>query len=233
MPDIFRFKEFEVDQTGCAMKINTDGVLLGALAEAEQPKTILDIGTGTGLLSLMLAQKTTATIDAVELNKAATEQATENVNNSPWKERITVINKSIQEYTTTKRYDLVISNPPFYENSLKSPEANRNTAIHAETLSLTELADSISLLLDKKGALALLLPPYESSLFSKLMEVKGFYLNELITVKDNTEGKVIREISFYSYANKQATISEIIIKDQTNNYSPKFTALLKDYYLYI
>jgi len=219
------------------MKVCTDSCLFGAYVASKNipATTILDIGTGTGLLSLILAQKTSAAIDAIELDKDAAEQATENINNSPWKDRIKVTNTSIQEYSksTQKKYNLIISNPPFYENSLKSPEAARNTAIHAGTLSLIELADSISLLLDKKGTVVLLLPPYESSLFKNLMEAKGLYLNELVTIKDNPEGKAIREISFYLYTAKQVTTSEIIIKDQNNNYSPEFVSLLKDYYLYL
>ena len=219
------------------MKVCTDACLFGAYVASKDTITnsILDIGAGTGLLSLMLAQKTTASIDAIELDKDAAEQATENVNNSPWKERITVTNKSIQEYSRTiqKKYDLIICNPPFYENSLKSPDTIRNTAIHTETLSLAELTDAISLLLDKGSIVALLLPPYESSLFKNLMEAKGLYLNELVTVKDNAEGKAIREISFYSYIAKQVMTSEIIIKDKDNNYSPEFVSFLKDYYLYL
>ena len=225
------------------MKVCTDACLFGAYVASKNipANTILDIGTGTGLLSLMLAQKITASIDAIELDKDAAEQATENVNNSPWKERITIKNSSIQEHSriTQKKYDLIICNPPFYENSLKSPDTAHNKAIHAETLSLTELADAIINLLNKQGVAALLLPPYESSLFKNLAEAKGLYLNEVITIKDNAEDKVIREMSFYSLAihsvhavNHPSYQQEIIIKDN-NNYSPKFTSLLKDYYLYL
>lgn len=219
------------------MKVCTDACLFGAYVASKDisETSILDIGTGTGLISLMLAQKTTAAIDAVELENKAAAQAEENINNSPWKNQITVINSSIQEYSriTNKKYDLIISNPPFYENSLKSPETARNIAIHAEALPLSELVDAIANLLNDKGMVALLLPPYESLLFKDLAEGKGLYLNETVTIKDNTEGKVIREISLYSYAAKQIATSEIVIKDISNNYSAEFKGLLKDYYLYL
>ena len=219
------------------MKVCTDACLFGAyVADKIIPSgNILDIGAGTGLLTLMLAQKTDALIDAVELDKEAATQAIENVAGSPWKERIAVINRSIQDYYTNsgKKYSLIISNPPFYENYIKSPEASRNTAIHAETLSLSELIDASVSLLEKHGTLAILLPPYESSLLKTLAETKGLFLNQAVSIKDNPEGKVIREITFYSFAKSEVITSEITIKKSNESYSPAFIALLKDYYLYL
>lgn len=219
------------------MKVCTDACLFGAyVAENVIPSgNLLDIGAGTGLLALMLAQKTEALIDAVELDNEAAAQAIENVAGSPWKERIAVINRSIQDYykNTGKKYSLIISNPPFYENYLKSPEIARNTAIHAETLSLSELIDASVSLLEKHGTLALLLPPYESSLLKTLAEAKGLFFNQVVSIKDNPEGKVIREITFYSFAKSEVTTSEITIKTNEGDYSPAFIALLKDYYLYL
>ena len=126
---MFRFKQFAVDQTGCAMKINTDGVLLGALTEADQPKTILDIGTGTGVIALMLAQRFKyAQIDAVEIDPGAAETAGRNFINSSYAERLNVYPIGFEEFfeqNPDKKYNLIVSNPPFFINSLKSPEANK------------------------------------------------------------------------------------------------------------
>jgi tRNA1Val (adenine37-N6)-methyltransferase len=130
MADLFRFKQFSVDQTGCAMKINTDGVLLGALAQAENPKHILDIGTGTGVIALMLAQRfTTAKIDAVEIDIIAAETAGTNFKNSPFSDRVTVFPKNFESFfddNRERKYDLIISNPPFHINSLESPKAKKH-----------------------------------------------------------------------------------------------------------
>jgi len=219
------------------MKVCTDACLFGAYVAAKTTTSghLLDIGTGTGLLALMLAQNTEAHIDAIELDAEAAGQAIENVAASPWNDRIFVINRSIQDYykNTERKYNLIISNPPFYENSLKSPEEARNTAIHADALPLSDLVDAISSLLDKSGTVALLLPPYESSLAKVLLEAKGLYLNELVTIKDQPQERVIREITFYSFYNLQTVTTEITIKTSEGAYSPAFTDLLKDYYLYL
>ena len=131
---MFQFKQFSVDQTGCAMKINTDGVLLGALVYADQPKNILDIGTGTGVIALMLAQRfTSAKIDAVEIDSTAAETAERNFKNSPFAERLSIFPTDFQRFFNThpaNKYDLIISNPPFHLNSLESPEAKRSVAKH-------------------------------------------------------------------------------------------------------
>jgi len=219
------------------MKVCTDACLFGAYVSSKTTTSgnILDIGTGTGLLALMLAQNTEAPIDAIELDAETAGQAIENAAASPWNNRIFIINRSIQDYykNTGKKYSLIISNPPFFENSLKSTEVIRNVAIHADALPLSDLVDSIASLLDKKGTVALLLPPYESSLAKTLLESKGLFLNEQVTIKDQPEEKAIREITFYSFFNIKTVTNEVTIKTSEGNYSPAFTALLKDYYLHL
>lgn len=132
----FQFKEFTVFHDKCAMKVGTDGVLLGAWTECDNCKDMLDIGTGCGLIALMLAQKSAAFIDAIEIDNTAAIQAADNFKNSKWSNRLTIIHKSLQVHanSTSKKYDLIVSNPPFFENSLKTPLASRNIARHNEHL---------------------------------------------------------------------------------------------------
>ncbi len=162
MPDIFRFKQFAVDQTGCAMKINTDGVLLGALVEANQAKTILDIGTGTGVIALMLAQRfTEAQIDAVEIDPMAAQTAGKNFINSPYAERLNIYPVGFEQFfeqNPDKKYDLIVSNPPFFINSLKSPEAKRKLAKHTDEDFFKKLI-KISTHLNPDGVCWLIIPP--------------------------------------------------------------------------
>ena len=139
----FQFKEFIIQQDACGMKVTTDGCLFGAwaasLIQSINPQQILDIGTGTGLLSLMLAQQTTATIDAVEIDEAAAVQANQNVASSKWKKQITIHQTNILNYSKNIQYDFIVTNPPFFVNDLRSNDAKRNLAMHSSHLSLIEL----------------------------------------------------------------------------------------------
>ena len=157
---MFQFKQFSVDQTDCAMKINTDGVLLGAIAEADSPKSILDIGTGTGVIALMLAQRyTDALIDAVEIDKSAAETAERNFKNSFFHERLNIHPVDIFEFdgNLERKYDLIVSNPPFYINSLESPEGRKTLAKHTEANFFEMLLKNIARFLTDKGCCWLIL----------------------------------------------------------------------------
>ena len=162
MTGIFKFKQFDVDQSGCAMKINTDGVLLGVLADADRPHAILDIGTGTGVIALMLAQRfATANIDAVEIDQSAADTAESNFKNSSFAERLTIYPSGFAEFFDQepgKKYDLIVSNPPFYINSLRSPEAKMELAKHADRLFFEELLSSASNHIHESGVLCMILP---------------------------------------------------------------------------
>lgn len=230
----FDFKQFRVDQDLCAMKVCTDSCILGAYVNPGNVQQILDIGTGTGLLALMLAQKTNASIDAVEIDTDAAGQAAFNIKRSSWKNRIDVYNESIQHFARriNKKYDFIISNPPFYDNYLKSSRSNINVAYHSMYLTFDELIDSVLLLLKKDGKFVCLLPSQLAPDFIKKAKQKGLYLKEQLSIKDNPDSSVFREVLFYTLEKAKEIISnELVIKDSKSAYSEAFTRLLKPYYL--
>ncbi|MFI3270013.1 MAG: methyltransferase [Rikenellaceae bacterium] len=168
---MFEFKRFTIEQDRTAMKVGTDGVLLGAwVSLSGDERRILDIGTGTGLIAIMIAQRTdneSVHVDAVEIDKSSAEQATENVSRSDWAEQIEVHRVDIQSFTPSEKYDLIVTNPPYFVGSLLSPDKCRTTARHTEELTFKELVKSSVRLLNRKGRLALILPTTETQLFDK------------------------------------------------------------------
>jgi tRNA1Val (adenine37-N6)-methyltransferase len=230
---VFRFKHFEINQADCAMKVGTDGVLLGAWTAVKDAKHVLDIGTGTGLLALMIAQKSTAAIDAIEINRAAYFQALKNIDKSDWRMRINPVHASLQEYVGSgKKYDLIISNPPFFINAHKSTYDERNIARHTdESLSFDALIDGVISLLDEKGRFCLILPMKESQIFLSLCEKKGMYCQQLIRVKTK-EGKgfkrVLLELSLIQPV--KIVTKDISIHNEIGTYTREYIALTEDYY---
>ncbi len=252
----FQFKQFTVRQEHCAMKVTTDACLFGAWVrerigsrESEigskvvlengnretgiASKRILDIGTGTGLLALMLAQKEpNAQIDAVEIDAEAAKQALDNFNASQWKERLKVFNEDINRYEAAANYDFIITNPPFFNNDLKSVSNKRNLAMHSQALCLEDLLSSIKRLLKYDGKFAILLPSHRSIYFEGIALEAGFHLLEKVSVKQTPNHPSFR--SMLLFGNESDTIFEkkIIIKAGIT-YTVQFAALLKDYYLYL
>jgi tRNA1Val (adenine37-N6)-methyltransferase len=216
------------------MKVCTDSCLFGALINPHTAvKNILDIGTGTGLLVLMLAQKTEAEIDAVEIDPLAAEQARENILGSKWKERIKIYGQSIQEYSlkTDKKYGLIISNPPFFNNHLKSPDAGINMAHHNELLSPADLIACVLKLMKSDGAFAIMLPPRESLLMEQQAKSSGLYANEKYFIRDRQSSEPTRVITLFSFTSSVCREQKINIKNDDGNYSVEFSRLLADYYL--
>lgn len=218
------------------MKVCTDACLFGAWvatqSEILQPQNILDIGTGTGLLSLMLAQITTAMIDAVEIDAHASKQATANFADAPWKERLKVHHTSIQAFEPDHLYDLIISNPPFFENDLKSVNDKRNLALHSAALSLEELLQFATDHLTAKGLFAVLLPFHRSAYFEELA-IANFYLHHRLHVRQTPAHPYFRSMLLFGKSQGSINQDEIIIRDDNQQYSEAFTHLLKDYYLYL
>lgn len=229
----FTFKQFTINQDCCAMKVCTDACIFGASTEVENVNRILDIGTGTGLLSLMLAQRTNSQIDAVEIDEDAYQQAVMNVKASKFGKKIVVFHQRIQDFTSTIYYDLIISNPPFYQQSLKSTDAKANKALHAVELSFDDLIDSVFRLLSVNGKFMVLLPPFEIEKLIQIAQKKGLYLSKKISIRHDESKPIFRVIATF-LTQKVHDLEEkklIIHNEDGKTYSNEFRDLLKDYYL--
>lgn len=229
----FRFKQFTVHQEGSAMKVCTDACIQGAFTAARLPvvSRLLDIGTGSGLLSLMLAQQTSAAIDAIELDAQAALQAAANFNSSPWGDRLKVIQQDVRAFSGGP-YPFIITNPPFYENDLKSANAKRNAAMHATSLGYEELLTVIKGLLTNDGAFSVLLPYDGFQRFRLLAEAAGFTLRELLEVRQTPSHCFFRAVGIFG-APGVLRASEMSVYDGQQQYTREFSALLKEYYLYL
>jgi tRNA1Val (adenine37-N6)-methyltransferase len=217
------------------MKVCTDSCIFGAAINVKDCTSILDIGTGTGLLALMAAQRCAASIDAVEIDKAAAQEAIENINQSPWANRIQVHATSIQLFKpeNDKKYDLIISNPPFFSDSLKSTNGEKNTALHQAELSLAELLEVVKRLLKPDGRFVILLPSYEAEVLREEAMDEGLYSSAVLKIRDTEKGKIIREITEYRKELSFPSLSELIRKEEDGSYTPNFISLLKEYYLHL
>jgi len=231
----FQFKQFRVEQGQSGMKVTTDGCFFGATIPSLDDGTVLDIGAGTGLLSLMMAQKSPNTqIEAIEIDQSAFEEATMNVQNAPWHNRIKVRHTSLQSFDSSKKYDLIMSNPPFFKDNFKGDSVRKNKAIHNDSLSFEELAQKASILLSDLGQLWVMYPAFEMSQFIKIATDFGLYVHSLISLRNKLDGPILRQISQLGKTPMSAKTSEDIhIRSNDGAYSQEFTDLLKDYYLHL
>lgn len=233
--DSFEFKKFKIRQDKCAMRVSTDAVLLGAWVIPNGSTHILDIGTGTGVIALMLAQKSNASILAVDIDKESTEQARLNVAESAFKDMVTVIHSSFQELVKTSdlKFNLIVTNPPYFIDSLKSTNDTRTTARHTDSLSFEDLLNGVKKLLHEKGKFCLILPKNEATLFRQMAESKGLYLSKLLRVRTRAE-KDSEKRHLMQFEFKESEFSEstlVIEKDSHRNYTDEYKDLTKDYYL--
>lgn len=233
----FRFKAFAIKQDGSTMKVGTDGVLLGAWASVEEAKTILDIGTGTGVIALMLAQRTkNAEIHGVEIDEASYLQTEENFSNSPWKERMRVFNMPIQEFAeaTEQRYDLIVSNPPFFTGGTLSNNSNKQSVRHTIKLPHGDLLQSVRKLLVKKGKFCVVLPYLEGLRFKEMAQSAGLFCNKVTGVKPNMHKQVERLLLEFSYQPKEYQYTELsIAKSESSEWTEEYKKLTADFYLNI
>ena len=231
----FQFKQFRIDQSGAAMKVGTDGVLLGAWANLDgAEKRILDIGTGTGLIALMAAQRCPlAGIDAVEIDETAARQAEENIKISPWPYRIEVYPVPMQDFIRedTMPYDHILSNPPFFADSLKAPDGLRAAARHTDTLSFEELASSVSSLLAPAGLFSVIYPVDEAGTFQEIAEKNGLFCNRRTWVRGTPDKPFKRILLEFSRRKHLLTEDELTIESARHEYTPEYIALTRDFYL--
>jgi tRNA1Val (adenine37-N6)-methyltransferase len=238
--NFFQFKQFIVYQQHCAMKVSTDSCIFGAAVAAffadtpgqsDTGKCYLDIGTGTGLLSLMLAQQTTAAIDAVEIDNAAFEQASQNLSTSPFSKQLKAYYTDALQFEPGKKYDGILCNPPFFEGDLQSDNALKNAAKHSTTFTLLQLLTTAERLLTTDGVLAVLLPYHRVNTFIQSANELQFYLQQQILMRHTTTHPYFRGILFLSRQQSTVHTKELVIKNEANTYTDAFIDLLKDYYL--
>ena len=215
------------------MKVGIDGVLLGAWTQVEDAQNILDVGTGTGLISLMLAQRSNAIITGIDIESGAIDQAKENVANSPWSHRINILGQSFQDFTKTTNllFDLIVSNPPYFINSLKAPLESRSTARHTDSLTHAELIENAMRILTPTGRICLILPVNEGVECIRFAESKGLFCSKRVNVYPKRDGEVKRLLLEFKMQKSETEISDLVVEESRHQYSAEFINLAKDYYL--
>lgn len=231
----FKFKQFTIDQDRCAMKIGTDAVLLGAWTSVNQePFSVLDIGAGSGVVALILAQRSNAElIDAIEIADDAYEQCTENFENSSWNDRLFCYHTSLKEFTEEidDKYDLIVSNPPFYSDNYKSDNKQRDLARFEDALPFSHLLESVSNLLSKNGVFSVVLPFKEEERFIALATESRLFPNSILRVKGNPSSEIKRSLMQFSFTECEVEIDELIIETERHQYTQDYINLTKEFYL--
>lgn len=233
--DVFIFKQFVIKQHKCAMKVNTDAVLLGAWTQPNNSATILDIGTGTGVIAMMLAQKSKAKILAIDIDTDSAEQAIENVLESKFNTQIEVKNISFQNFilSSNAKFDLIITNPPYFTHSLKNNNKKLTIARHNDALTFIELLTGVKKVMSKKGKFNLILPTNEAKQFAELAKKEGLYLSKLLRIKTKTKSEIEkRHIMQFEFKESEFSESQLTIEDETKKeYTSEYVALTKEYYV--
>lgn len=231
----FKFKEFTIHQDRCAMKVGTDAVLLGSWTPLKHsPKNVLDIGSGTGIIALMLAQRSNAeTIDAIEIEENAYEQCVENFEQSPWSDRLFCYHASLLEFAEEidETYDLIVSNPPFYSADFKTENIQRDLARFADALPFEHLLESVSKLLSKKGLFSVIIPFKEEEKFIGLASKLNLFPKNILHVKGVPTSEIKRSLITFSFSNSDMELDEIVIEKSRHQYTDAYINLTKDFYL--
>ena len=235
----FQFKQLIIHQDQCAMKVSTDSCLFGAwLTKTIIPtlpdiNQVLDIGAGSGLLMLMLAQEYDFFIEGIEIDSSAFQQAFSNITRSDWKDRLNVCQGDVRQHTFKDKYDLIISNPPFYEMDLRPTVASKAAAMHDTTLRFEELLAVIELNLKPDGYFALLIPFHRFDYLKELFISKGFFLHKVVHVQHREDHAFIRSMVLLSKKPAETSIESMTIKEKDGSYTSDFKQLLREYYLYL
>lgn len=231
----FVFKQFQVQQDKCAMKIGTDGVLLGAWAAVtHNPFSILDIGAGTGILGLMLAQRSNAElIDAIEIDDDAYEQCVDNFEASPWGDRLFCYHASLEEFVDEieDTYDLIICNPPFYSDDYKSEDSQRDLARFNDAMPFKHLMESVSKLLSEDGIFSIIVPFKEEAEIIKLAQNFNLHPRSILQVKGNPNSEVKRSLLEFTFRESAVKKEHLIIETERHQYTENYINLTKDFYL--
>lgn len=233
---VFQFKQFSVKQDRCGMKIGTDGVLLGAWAPIDNhPKTILDIGTGTGIIALMLAQRCDAQqIDALEIDENAYEQAVDNFENTSWGDRLFCFHAGLDEFIEDPEdeYDLIVSNPPFYSEDYRSDNEQRDLARFQEAMPFEDLIDAAALLLSENGIFSVIIPYKEEEFFIDLCAKADLFPIKVTRVKGSHKTQIVRSlIAFKRYELSVLLADELVIEINRHEYTEEYIELTKEFYL--
>ncbi len=233
---MFKFKQFTIQQDKCAMKVGTDGVLLGAWTPLDNnPSSILDIGAGTGLIALMLAQRSHANqIDALEIDEEAYEQATDNFENSPWNDRLFCYHAGLDEFVEEPEdtYDLIVSNPPFYTEDYKTNNEQRDLARFADAMPFDELIEAADLFLTENGIFTVIIPFKEEEKFIALAEEYELYPFKITHVKGTPTSEIKRSLLAFSRKKQQQVDSnELIIETARHEYTLEYIGLTKEFYV--
>ncbi|QES91987.1 methyltransferase [Empedobacter brevis] len=228
----FRFKQFEIFQDKTAMKVGTDGVLLGAWSNLETGDNILDIGAGTGLISLMLAQRfPNSRVDAIEIDYDAFLQAKENFEHSIFSERLKIKNTSLQVYSSDKKYDLIVSNPPFFTVNNSVDFDARKQARQQETLTFAELIEKSAKLLHKEGVASFIIPYDQMDVFCEKTAQNDLKLSRIVLVKGNSSSPIKRVLLEFSFQERIVRKEELVIERERHQYTNEYISLTKDFYL--
>jgi len=231
---VFYFKHFKVEDNQSTMKVGTDAVLLGAVADVTHAIDILEVGTGCGIIALIMAQRSSARIDAIEIDPDSARQAAENVKNSRWHERIRVVHQSFQDFSqeTGKTYDLIISNPPYFSRSLKSADQKRNLSRHNDTLSFSELSFGARGLLRPEGSLWIILPVSENLEFIDTAYKYGLFPHYHMKIFAKIGKPGYRSIFQFKQQKKESIKEEVlVIRNEDETYAEKYRELTRDFYL--
>jgi len=229
---MFEFKQFTIDDSACAMKVGTDGVLLGAWTPVEGARKALDIGTGSGLIALMLAQRNAdLLIDAVDIDEAAIIQARQNIDASPFSSQVKAEVCDILEMPTEKKYDLIVSNPPFYQEQTSCPDKKRDTARHTASLPFDSLIAKAKELMEQEGTFSVIIPTSSVIDFIGSAAQHRLYLTRRTDIHTTPRKQPKRTLLSFQLKSTDTIFEKLFMRDDTNAFSEQYKALTSDFYL--